>query len=131
MEVCGLMQKMSWGWVWWHPFTSGTQETGAGGHLGEFKASFLHESQAHLSQKGGRDEGEMGERERILVLAEDLGSQHHATTWRCTTICNSSSRRPDALFWLPQALYAHSTHVNVQAKHPYIKNKIKLKSLQK
>ena len=46
---------------------------------------------------------------KTLLILQKLRVQFPASTQRITTKCSSSSKGPDALFWLRSALHAHGT----------------------
>ena len=54
-----------------------------------------------------------------LLLFQRTQVQIPAHTWRLTTICNSSPRASDALFWLLGALHTWGVLTCMQAKHLY------------
>jgi hypothetical protein len=52
----------------------------------------------------------------LVAFLEDVGSILCTLLW-LTTICNSSSKGSDALFWSLQALHAYGANIYGQAKH--------------
>ena len=55
----------------------------------------------------------------LTVLLEDLG-WIPGTSQKLTTVCNSSSRGSDALFWPPWALHTCGAQTYIQAGKTFI-----------
>jgi hypothetical protein len=62
-----------------------------------------------------------------LAKDPDVGPSMHIHDRHYSCACNSCSREADALFWLPQMLYAHGANANMQTTIHIHKIKINLK----
>lgn len=74
---------------------------------GSCMRSSLAWGEQSTTQQGQSQARDQAQWLRALLLLPRTGILLPVSTWRLTTLCNSSPREPEALLWLPQVVHAH------------------------